>query len=62
MTYSQRGQYNSMNGYISTSYNPGQQKTGFIVFEVPVGIEVSEGVLNFNPYLGNQESFDLTGF
>lgn len=52
--YDQRLQFNEPEGYIETRYNPQQTKEGFIAFEVPEGISVTEGKLIFK-----DRTFDL---
>lgn len=52
--YSLRLQLNDPPGYISTSYNPNQRKTGFIAFEIEEGLDASTGKLKFIPDVGSE--------
>lgn len=43
---------NSIPGYLPTCYNPQQTKSGFLVFEIPIGSDPAKGTL----------TIDLAGF
>ncbi len=56
-TYDLKLEYYGIPGYIDTSYNPQQTKEGFIVFEIPIGTNISNCKLLWEP-----EGEDVTTF
>ena len=59
--YDQRLHFNYPPGYISTSFNPQQTKSGFIAFEVPKGTSLSNATLRFDPWDGSSVVVSLKG-
>ncbi len=50
----------NVNGYLPTEYDPAQKRSGFVVFEVPLDIDVLRGRIQFRPAEGPNATKSMT--